>query len=230
MISREERTIFAENIFVATGRRSNSKLLHPEKSGIEITERGWIKTNTALETTKPNIWAVGDGNGKFLLKHIAIRENKIAYQNAIRDQNLTINYNVIPYAIFTHPEIGGVGLKEREALQLYAEDGIEIGFDQFSEDVKARSMGYEDSAYFAKLIILKEQNKLLGASIIGPEASLLIQFLANVMQTQDSSLESLEQSIFIHPALSKIIEHALENRLTVPEYHQRIGKILEMIE
>lgn len=220
----EKRILYTDALFISAGRTSNASLLKPEVSHIKTTDHNWIKTNEYLETTCPGIWAVGDSNGKFQLKHIAIYENDIVYENIIHGAKNRVDYSIIPYTIFTHPEVGGVGLSEREAINKHSAEQIEIGFSYYANNVKARSMGYDDADYFVKLVLLKNRNRLLGASIIGPDASVLIQIIVTAIYSDESSADLLERSIFVHPTLSKVIESALKNRFSIEEYHRIIDK------
>ncbi len=110
----------ADEILLAAGRRSNSDLLHPENTGVETDKHGWIKVNEYLETSKKGIWAIGDAIGKHMFRHTANYESEVVSHNLLRangkdDREMT-DYHAVPYAIFTHPQVAGVGIKEKEAL------------------------------------------------------------------------------------------------------------------
>ena len=110
-LSQETQVYTGDELIIATGRESNSFLLNPQISGVATDNRGWIKVNEFLETTQKNIYAFGDANGKFLLKHKANYEAEIVYKNAFLNQQEKVDYHAIPHAVFTYPEIAGVGLR-----------------------------------------------------------------------------------------------------------------------
>ncbi len=111
------REFSAEAIMVATGRVSNAEALKPEKTGVKLDEHGFIEVNEYLETTKKNIFAFGDAIGKQMFKHVANYEAGIAWHNTIHDHKAKMNFSAAPHAVFTHPQVASVGLKEEEAKQ-----------------------------------------------------------------------------------------------------------------
>lgn len=210
-----EEVIFeAEEILVAAGRASYSKLLKPEKSGVQTDARGWIVVNDKMQTSKPNIWAFGDAIGKHLFKHVANMEAQVAFYNAFTEHETTMDYHAIPSAIFTYPEVASVGMKEEEARK---ERGVLIGTYLYENTAKGSAMGAKD--YFVKVILDKETQKILGAHIIGPQASVLIQEIINLMYTPSGSADPISEGMHIHPALSEVVERAFLN-LTDSDAHQ----------
>ncbi|UCH89665.1 MAG: dihydrolipoyl dehydrogenase [Thermoplasmata archaeon] len=199
-------SINAEDILVATGRRPNTDILHPEKAGIETDKKGWIKVNEYLETNQPNIWAFGDAVGKHLFKHVANYESKVVFYNAVLKQKMKVYYHAVPHSVFTHPEIAGVGMRQQEAVEKYGEEGILVGVQKYENTAKGMAMGVKD--YFVKVIVDRETKKILGAHIIGPQASVLIQEIINLMYTKDGSFEPINEGMHIHPALSEVVERA----------------------
>ncbi|MFX0097463.1 MAG: dihydrolipoyl dehydrogenase [Candidatus Hodarchaeota archaeon] len=216
----EEVEVKAEEILVAAGRGSNTDILHPEKGGIEVDKGGWIVVNEHLETSQPNIWALGDANGKHLFKHVANYESTLVYYNAILKSKLKVDYHAIPHAVFTHPEIASVGLREKEAREKYGDDKILIGIHRYQDTGKGDAMGVED--YFAKVIVERETMKILGAHIIGPQASVLIQEVINVMYTSEQSAKPIISGMHIHPALSEVVERAFRSLMPPEHYHHLI--------
>jgi len=103
--TRKKIGILAGDILVATGRASNSDILHPEKAKIKTDENGWIEVNEYLETSQPNIWALGDANGKYLFKHVANYESQVVLYNAVLRKKVAVDYHAVPHAVFTYPEI-----------------------------------------------------------------------------------------------------------------------------
>jgi dihydrolipoamide dehydrogenase len=212
--------VTAEEIIVATGRGPNTDILHPERAGIETDERGWIIVNEFLETSQPNIWALGDANGKYPFKHVANYESRVVYYNAILKKKLKVDYHAVPHAVFMFPEIASVGLKEKEAVEKYGEDKVLIGIHRYQDTAKGEAMGVKD--YFVKAIVEKGTMKILGAHIIGPYASALIQEIINLMYTHEQNAESIINGMHIHPALNEVVEGAFHSLMPPAQYHHVI--------
>jgi dihydrolipoamide dehydrogenase len=197
----------AEALLVAAGRVPNSDLLKPEKTGVELDERGYIKVNEFLETSKKNTWAFGDAIGKQMFKHVANYEAEIAWHNSQHDHKSKVDYSAAPHAVFTHPQIASVGLKEAEAKQLGKK--ILVGVSFYKDTALGAAMG--EPKGFVKVIAEHDTYKLLGAHIVGPQASILIQEVINAMNTEDRTFTSIERAMHIHPALSEVVQKAFFN-------------------
>lgn len=197
----------AEALMIATGRVPNSDILKPEKTGVKLDEQGFVKVNEFLETSKKNIWALGDAIGKEMFKHVANFEAGIAWHNAVHDHKVAMDYSVAPHAAFTHPQVASVGLKEAEAKA----QGYQIltGKAFYKDTAMGGAMGEPEG--FVKVIVEDKTGKILGAHIIGPEASSLIQEIINVMMTNDRSYASIMRAMHIHPALSEVVQNAFGN-------------------
>ncbi len=211
--------IMAEEILVATGRRSNSDVLHPERAGIETDREGWIVTNEFLETSRPGIWALGDATGKFPFKHKANYDAQIVYYNAVLKRGVKVNYHAVPHAVFTYPEVASVGMREKEAVEQYGEDSVLIGNHRYADTAKGEAMGIEKENYFVKIIVLKDTLRILGAHIVGPHASILIQEVINLMYAPEQNAMPLMQAMHIHPALSEVVQKALDALAPPAVYH-----------
>jgi dihydrolipoamide dehydrogenase len=216
-ISGKEIKITVDEILVATGRDPNTDILHPERAGIKTDIQGWILVNEYLETSQPNIWAFGDANGKYLLKHVGNYESGIVYLNAILKEKVKADYHAVPHAVFSYPEIAGAGMGEREAVEKYGEEKIVIGLKFFEDTAKGSAMEVRD--YFVKVILDKEEDKILGAHIIGPHASVLIHQIIPLMYTESRSPEPIMRGMDIHPSLSEVVTRAFYSRLQPEHYH-----------
>jgi mycothione reductase len=212
----KERKISSDEVLVAVGRASNSDMLHPERSGIETDEKGWIKVNEYLETSARNIWALGDATGNHLFKHVANYESKVVFYNAFVKEKMKVSYHAVPHAVFAHPEIAAVGLKERDAIERYGEEDVLIGFRRYHETAKGDAMGVKD--YFVKVVLQRESRKILGAHIIGPQASVLIQEIINLMYTADQNMAPITTGMHIHPALSEVVQGAFFSLMSSAQY------------
>ncbi|MEF8831986.1 MAG: dihydrolipoyl dehydrogenase [Candidatus Thermoplasmatota archaeon] len=202
-----------EELLIATGRRSNSDILKPEKSGIKTDDKGWIEVDRHLKTSKENIWALGDATGEHMFKHVANYEAKIVYENAIEGRDSTVDYHAVPHAVFTYPQVASVGMKEKEASRKH---DILIGYYPFEDTAKGSAMEIED--YLVKVIVDSEDYRILGAHIVGPEASVLLQEIINLMYTKNQTFLPIYNGMHIHPSLSEVVERAFSN-LHSHEHH-----------
>ena len=216
----KETAIITDEILVASGRGPNTDVLHPERGGIKINENGWITVNEYLETSQPNVWALGDADDRYMFKHVANYEALIVYFNAIRKGQIKADYHAVPHAIFTYPEIASVGLKEKEAVDKYGKENVLIGIERYEDTAKGLAMGVKD--YFAKVIVERKTLKILGAHIIGPYASILIHEIINLMYTPTQNVQPIVEGMHIHPALSEVLQRAVGSLMPIDTYHHVI--------
>jgi dihydrolipoamide dehydrogenase len=221
--SREEVKVTADEILVATGRVPNTDILHPEKAGIKTDLQGWLLVNEYLETSQPNIWAFGDANGNYLFKHVGNYESGIVYLNAILKEKVKVDYHAIPHAVFSYPEIAGVGMGEQKAIEKYGKDRVVIGLKLFEDTAKGRAMEIKD--YFVKVILYEEEEKILGAYIIGSHASILIHQIIPLMYTESRSTKPIMRGMNIHPSLSEVVTRAFYSRMSLEHYHHFLKNI-----
>lgn len=216
----EMRTIVVDEILIAGGRGPTTDILHPERAGIKTDTRGWVVANEYLETSSPNVWAFGDANGRYLFKHKANYDTTIVFYNAVLKRKVPVDYHAVPHAVFTDPEIASVGLREKEAIEQYGPDGILIGIGRYENTAKGEAMAVKD--YFVKVIVERESLKIIGAHIIGPQASVLIQEIINLMYTQEQSARPLLDAMHIHPALTEVVQRAFEGLMPVEQYQHQL--------
>lgn len=204
-ITGEKKEFNAEKLLVATGRKSNADLLKVKNTGVEVDQRGYIKVNGFLETSKQNIWAFGDAIGKKMFRHSANREANIVWHNSMHGGKNKVDYGKVPHAVFSSPQIASVGLREEEARKSF---DILVGKAKYSEVAKGEAM--MDDENFAKIIIEKKSGRLLGFHIIGPYAPILIQEVINAMASTGTVMPIIN-GMHIHPALSEVIQTTLQN-------------------
>ncbi|HDH28714.1 MAG TPA: dihydrolipoyl dehydrogenase, partial [Euryarchaeota archaeon] len=198
----------AEKILVAAGRTSNADLLKVENTGVKTDQRGYIVVNKFLETTKKEIWAIGDAIGKAMFRHAANEEAEVAWHNSGTGSGhkAEMDYSATPHAVFTSPQIASVGLREAEARESQGE--ILVGKAMYSEVAKGAAM--MEGAAFAKAIVDKETLQILGFHIIGPYAAILLQEVVNAMANK-LDIYSIGRAMHIHPALSELVVATLGN-------------------
>ena len=199
------REFVGDTLLVSIGRSFNTEGIGLKDAGVKLGQRGEIVVNEKMETNVPNIYAVGDITGGMLLAHKASEEGIVAACNAC-GINKTIDYSVVPAAIFTSPEIGAVGLRQHQAEEM----GIQFktGHFQFRALGKAHAMG--EIAGIFKIIADAETDKILGVHIIGPHASDLIHEGALAMKGGITVME-LADMIHAHPTLSEGLREAAED-------------------
>jgi len=195
----------AQKVMVAVGRQSNADLLKVDKTGVETDSRGYIKVDEYMETSKKNIYAVGDANGQQMFTHVANREAGVAANNMLHDSKEKMNYQAAPHAVYSHPQIASVGLTEESAKKDHT---ILVGIAEYSDIAKGQAMMEEDS--FAKAIVDKGTKKILGFHIIGPNAPELIQEVVNTIESE-GTIDSIMSGMHIHPALTELIQQTLAN-------------------
>jgi mycothione reductase len=197
----------AEALMVAAGRVPNADILKPEKTGVAVDEHGFIKVNQFLETSKKNVWAFGDAIGKQMFKHVANYEAGVAWHNAVHDHKVAMDWSVAPHAVFTHPQVASVGLKEAEAINLGHD--VLVGVAHYHDTAMGGAMG--ELPGFVKVVVQNKTGRILGAHLIGPEASNLIQEIVNAMSTDDRTYTPIARGMHIHPALSEVVQNAFGN-------------------
>ena len=198
----KEETVVSTDLLMAVGRAPRVKGLNLEAAGDEYTPKG-IKTDDDMRTSKRNIFAIGDVNGRMMLAHVATFQGYRAL-NAICGTPDEIRFDVVPSAVFTHPECGMVGMTEEQCKAA----GIEtrIGQSFFRANGKSLTMAEPDG--LCKLIFRKEDGALIGAHIMGAEAADLAQQCCDLINS-GATERSMRQIIFSHPSVSEVIMAAL---------------------
>lgn len=197
-------TLETDVLLVATGRTPNGDLMDLEKAGIDM-DGSSIKVDEFGRTTADGVWALGDVSSPYLLKHVANAEMRAVKHNIAHPEDLRpMPHDLVPAAVFSSPQVAYVGLTEAQAREKY---DVTVKIQNYSDVAYGWAM--EDSGHFAKLIADKATGRLLGAHIIGPQASTLIQQLITVMAFDLDCHDVATKQYWIHPALPELIENAL---------------------
>jgi mycothione reductase len=204
-------------VLVAAGRGPTTALMHPERAGIKTNERGWLAVDEYLQTSQPDVWALGDATGRYLFKHKANYDSQVVYYNAVLKQRVAADYHAVPHAVFTDPEVAAVGMGEAEAVRKSGAGRVMVGFHRYEDTAKGEAMNLRD--YFVKILVDGETSRILGAHVIGPQASVLIQEIVAAMYTQTRGVASIYEAMHIHPALSEVVERAAGSLMPVEHYH-----------
>jgi len=191
-------TVTGSHLLAATGGDPNTDTLDIEKSGVALDSQGYIKVNSRLETSVPGIWALGDIKGGPAFTHISYNDYQIVYANIIEGKNLSIANRYLPYSLFTDPQMGRVGLTEKEARASGRK--LKIGVYQMANVSRAIERG--ETAGLMKIMIDAATGRILGAAILGIEGGELVQTLGALMLA-DAPYTVLKDAVFIHPTLTE---------------------------
>jgi dihydrolipoamide dehydrogenase len=199
--NRQPREIEVEKILVSIGRDSNAGALGLERLGMELDSKKWIKANERLETSIPGIYAVGDalGPSKIMLAHAASTEGIIAVEN-IMGHNRAMDYDLVPSAIFTFPEVADVGLTESQAK----EKGHEFRSDSFQFRALGKTQAMGEIVGQVKIISHSKTGKILGVHIVGPHATDLIAEGTLAIRL-GATVKDLAHTIHAHPTLAEAL-------------------------
>ena len=195
--------ITAEKMLVSIGRRYNTEGIGLEKVGVR-TEGGKIVVDTRMQTNIPGIYAVGDVASRYLLAHVASAEGKVAAQNCLGNP-VVMDYQVIPWCVFTLPEIGHVGMTEKEAT----DEGYEVKVGRFPYAANGKALGLRETDGFVKTVSDADSGDILGVHIVGAQASTLIHE-ASVGVRLGASAADIAHTVHAHPTLSEIVMESAE--------------------
>jgi mycothione reductase len=201
-------TVEADQLLVATGRQPNTDLLDAAKAGIELHDDGRIKVDEFQRTSQPHILALGDISSDYQLKHVANHEARVVQHNLLNpDEPMASDHRFVPAAVFSSPQIASVGLTEEQAKAR----GIRYVTASQAYASIAYGWAMEDTTGFAKLLADPATGQLLGAHIIGPQASTVIQPLIQAMSFGLDAKSMARGQYWIHPAMPELVENALLN-------------------
>jgi len=191
-------SVMGSHLLVATGRAPNTADLDLQKTGVETNTKGFIVVNERLETSAPEIWAIGDVNGGPAFTHISYNDFQIIYGNLYEGRNLSTKSRLVPYALYTDPTLGRVGMTEKAARQ--SGKKLKIGTYPVSHVARARERG--ETAGTMKLVVDAATDQILGAAILSIEGGELVQILSTLMLAE-KPYTLLKGTIYIHPTLAE---------------------------
>lgn len=204
------REVVGDALLVATGRIPNGDVLEVARAGLPTDASGRrVLTDEYLRTSIEGIWAIGDLTNELQLKHLANAEAKAAFWNILHADDPTawrsIDRRHVPWAVFGSPQIAGVGVREQDLRN------SDVPYVVATKDYGATAYGWamEDGASFCKVLAHRDDRTLLGAHIIGPQASTLLQPLVQAMQLGQTVDRIARDVWYIHPALTEVVENAL---------------------
>jgi mycothione reductase len=198
--------VTAEVLLVGTGRVPNGDTLDLAAAGVEMDDDGYVVVDDHQRTTAEGVFALGDVCSHRQLKHVANHEARVVQHNLLNpDSMITSDHRFVPHAVFSDPQVASCGLTEAEA----GDRGIDyrIGYQDYSDVAYGWAM--EDQDHFVKIIIDASTDLIVGAHLIGPHASSLIQPLIQAMSFGQRAGDVARGQYWIHPALAEVVENAL---------------------
>ncbi len=195
--------VSGDALLVATGRVPNTDRLAVEAAGIDTDDHGFIEANEYLETSTDGVWALGDIVGNWLFKHSANYEAQIVFENAVLGHRHEVDYTAMPHAVFSEPQVAGVGYTEQEL----EDDGREYVVGSYEYGRTGMGAALKDDG-FVKVLADPESREILGCHIIGSDASTLIHEVLVAMRTGNGTVEDITETIHIHPALNEVVQRA----------------------
>ncbi len=204
-------TLEVDACLVATGRIPGTKDLGFENVAVETDGRGFIPVNDRMEVLSqgepvPHLYAIGDATGKMMLAHAASAQGIVAVENMC-GRSKSVNYNSIPTAVFTHPEISFVGMTEPQAKELAKEKGFKMKAVRSYFKANSKALAESESDGFVKLIFRVDTGEILGGHIMGLHAADLIHEVSNAI-AQGAKIQSLAHLVHSHPTISEVLEEA----------------------
>lgn len=207
-------TLEVDACMVATGRVPNTKAMGLEDRGIE-TNRGFVPVNEHMQilTTEggdviPNLYCIGDANGKMMLAHAASAQGISAVENIV-GRTHAVNHAAVPAACFTHPEISMVGPTEEQAIVLAETEGWTLGKSMGSFRANSKALAEGESGGIVKVLFNKDTGKVVAVHIIGLHAADLIQECANAVAA-GTTVQELSMMVHTHPTLAEVVDEAFK--------------------
>ena len=195
--------VTAQKMLVSIGRRYNTDGIGLEKVGVR-TEGGKIVVDAQMQTNIPGIYSIGDVASRYLLAHVASAEGKVAAQNSLGG-SVEMDYQVIPWCVFTLPEIGHAGMTEEEATA----EGYEVKVGRFPYAANGKALGLRETDGFVKIVSDADSADILGVHIVGAHASTLIHEAA-VAVRMGATASDIAHTVHAHPTLSEMIMESAE--------------------
>ena len=203
-----EDTIEAEVTLVAVGFKPNSKGIGLEEVGVETDKRGFVVVDEQMRTNVPGIWAIGDVTGKLLLAHTASSMGIICAENIAGKEPRSLDYRMIPRAVYSSPQVASFGYTEAQAK----EAGFAVKVGKFNFQANGKALGLGEYQGWVKVITDEKYGEILGATIVGPEASELLPELV-LAQANELTVEEIAHSVHAHPTLAEALMEAAEAAL-----------------
>ena len=198
----KEHKIKCSHVLVAVGRKPNTEVLALEKADVKTDNHGFIEVNDKLETNVKGIYALGDVKGGPAFTHISYNDFTIIYRNLVKSENLSTKDRLIPYCMFTDPQLGRVGLDETEAKKR----GLKVKVAKLPMTRVARAMETGDTRGFMKAVVDSETKKILGATVLGQDGGEIMTMLQIAMEG-GITYEQIRYFVFAHPLYAESLNN-----------------------
>jgi dihydrolipoamide dehydrogenase len=201
----QETTLEADQALMAIGFKPNSLNLGLEEVGVELNERKFIKVNEKMQTSVPNIYAIGDVTGQLLLAHVASAMGIVAAETIAGVETVTLDYRMMPRATYCQPQVASFGYTEAQAK----EAGFELKIGRFPFQPNGKALGLGETTGFVKILTDAKTGEILGAHLIGPDVSELLPELT-LAQHMELTTAEIARNVHAHPTLSEALMEAAE--------------------
>src|SRR5512143_3994654 len=199
----KETTLEAEQALVAIGFRPNSKGFGLEDVDVKISDRGFVEINEKMQTSVPNIYAIGDVTGKLMLAHVGSAMGIVAAENIAGAETVTLDYEMMPRATYCQPQVASFGLTEAQAR----ERGHSFHVGRFPFQANGKALGLGDYAGWVKIVVDDKYGEILGAHMIGPEVTELLPELT-LAHLMELTPHEIARNVHAHPSLSEVLGEA----------------------
>ncbi len=198
-----EDVLDAEQALVAVGFKPNTLGMGLETIGVALNDAGMVEIDGRMATNVAGVWAIGDVTGKLQLAHVASAMGIVCAENIAGVETVQLDYEMMPRATYSHPQIASFGLTEEQATQR----GYEVNVGRFPYQPNGKALGMGETAGFVKLISDAKYGEILGAHLVGPEVTELLPELT-IAQTMELTLAEIARNVHAHPTLSEAIMEA----------------------
>ncbi|QGA84087.1 dihydrolipoyl dehydrogenase [Halomicrobium sp. LC1Hm] len=202
----DEIAVSADDVLVALGRRPNTDTLDVEAAGIETDDNGFVVTNDRLETSVEGVWAQGDIADNAMFKHSGDYETEVTIENVVREGDREADFTAMPHAIFTEPQMAGVGKTEAELQE--ADREYVVGREELPDTPMGRAKKLDHG--FVKVLAAPD-GEILGCHALGYEASTMIHEVVVAMRAGSGQVSDITDTIHAHPTLNKVVEYAFDD-------------------
>jgi dihydrolipoamide dehydrogenase len=198
-----EETIEADQALVAVGIKPNTEKLGLEAAGVKLGPRGHVEVDERMATHVAGVWAIGDVTGKLALAHVGSAMGIVCAENIAGVETVTLDYEMMPRAIYSQPQVAAFGLTEAQAR----ERGHQVKVGRFPFQANGKALGLGDYAGWAKIVTDAQYGEILGAHLVGPEVTELLPELT-LAQRMELTTAEIARNVHAHPTLSEALMEA----------------------
>jgi len=206
LINGKKKKIISEMIFLATGLNPHTEDIKTEKAGVRLNERGFVKTNKFLQSSQKNIYAVGDVNGLMPLETVAAKQGNFAVRNIFENAKKTINYDEMPSAVFTSPEVAVVGITEKE----YKEKHGTCLCSTMTLDHVEKALAIKDTRGLIRMVLNHKTKQVVGVHIISPMAADIITTAVYAIKNK-MTIDDIRDIVHVFPTMSEMIKKVAQS-------------------